>query len=47
MQEKFEKRVVELADVETTNLWKTFSDKVIKSCDELSGKKKVRKNGER
>ena len=45
MQEKFEKRVEELVDVETTNLWESFRDGVLTACDELCGKKKVRKNG--
>ena len=45
MQEKFEKRVEELVDVETTNLWESFRDGVLTACDELRGKKKVRKNG--
>ena len=45
MQEKFEKRDEELVDVETTNLWESFGDGVLKACDELCGKNKVRKNG--
>ena len=45
MQEKFERRVEELIDVKTTNLWESFSDGVLTACDELCGKKKVRKNG--
>ena len=45
MQEKFERRVEELADVKTTNLWKFFIDGVVKACDELCGKKKVGKTG--
>ena len=45
MQEKFERRVEELVDVETTNLWESFRDGVLTACDELCGKKKVRKNG--
>ena len=45
MQEKFERRVEELADVKTTNLLKFFIDGVVKACDELCGKKKVRKTG--
>ena len=45
MQEKFERKVEELVDVETTNLWKYFKDEVLTACDELCGKKKVRKNG--
>ena len=44
MQEKFERRVEELVDVETTNLWESFRDGVLMACDELC-KKKVRKNG--
>ena len=46
MQEEFERRVAELVDVETTNLWESFRDGVLTACDELCGKKKVRKNGE-
>ena len=45
MQEKFERRVEELVDVETANLWESFRDGVLKASDELCGKKKVRKNG--
>ena len=45
MQEKFEKKVEELVDVETTNLWESFRDGVLKACNGLCGKKKVRKNG--
>ena len=45
MQEKFERRVEELVDGETTNLWESFRDGVLTACDELCGKKKVRKNG--
>ena len=35
----------ELVDVETTNLWESFRDGILTACDELCGKKKVRKNG--
>ena len=45
MQEKFERRVELKDDVETTNLWESFRDGVLTACDELCGKKKVRKNG--
>ena len=45
MHENFERKVEELVDVETTNLWESFRDGVLKACDELCGKKKVRKNG--
>ena len=45
MQEKFERRVEELVDVEATNLWESFRDGALKACDELCGKKKVKKNG--
>ena len=45
MQEKFERRVEELVDVETTNLSESFTDGILTPCDELCGKKKVRKNG--
>ena len=45
MQEKFERKVEELVDVETTNLRESFRDGVLTTCDELCGKKKVRKNG--
>ena len=44
MQEKFE-RVKKLVDVETINLRQSCRDRVLKACDELCGKKKVRKNG--
>ena len=40
VREKFEKRVEELVDVETTNLWKSFRDGVLKAYNELCGKKK-------
>ena len=46
MQEKIEKRVEEVVDDETTNLWESFRDGILlTACDELCGKKKVRKNG--
>ena len=46
MQEKFERRVEELVNIETTNLWESFRDGVLTACcDELCGKKKVRKHG--
>ena len=35
MQEKFERRVEELVDVETTNLWESFRDGVLMACGEL------------
>ena len=35
----------ELLDVETTSLWESFRDGVLKACNELCGKKKVIKNG--
>ena len=43
MQEKFERRVEELVDVEAAYLWESFRDVVLKACDELCGKKKVKK----
>ena len=36
MQKNFEKRVEELGDVETTNLWESFRDGVLTACDELA-----------
>ena len=44
IQEKFERRVEELVDVKTTNLWESFRDGVLTVCDEQCEKKKVRKN---
>jgi len=44
VQENFEKRVGELVDVKKTNLWESFRDGVLKACNEICGKKKVRKN---
>ena len=44
MQKKFERRVKELVDVETTNLLKSFRDGVLTARDELCGKKKVTKS---
>jgi len=44
VQEKFVKRVRELVDVEKINLWESFGDGVLEACDEIRGKKKVRKN---
>ena len=37
--QKLERKVEELVDVETTNLWEPFIDGVLKVCDELCGKK--------
>ena len=45
MQKKIETRVEELVDVETTTLWESFRDGILTACDELCGKKKVRKHG--
>ena len=45
MQEKFKRRVEELVDVETTNLWESFRAGILTACNEPCGKKKVRKNG--
>ena len=45
MQEKSE-RVEELVDVARTNWWESFRDGILTACDELCGKKKLRKNGE-
>ena len=45
MQEKFKRRVEELVDVGTTNLWESFRDGVLMACDELCRKKKIRTNG--
>ena len=46
MQEQFERRVEELVNVETTNLRESFRDGILKACDELWSKIKVKKNGE-
>ena len=41
---RFEKRVKELVSTDAPDLWKTFRDGVLKTCDELSGKKKFRRD---
>ena len=41
---RFEKRVKELVSTDAPDLWKTFSDSVLKACDELCGKKKSRRD---
>ena len=41
---RFEKRVKELVSTDAPDLWKTFKDGVLKACDEVSEKKKSRKD---
>ena len=40
---RFEKRV-ELVSTDAPDLWKTFKDSVLKTCDEVCGKKKSRRD---
>ena len=42
---KFEKRVKELVSTDAPDLWKIFRDSVLKTCDELCGKKSRRDQG--
>ena len=44
IQKKFEKRVEELVNIEASDLWSSFKDGLLKACDELCGKKIVRRN---
>ena len=37
---RFEKRAKELVSTDAPDLWKTFKDGVLKTCDEVCGKKK-------
>ena len=41
---RFEKRVKELVSTDAPDLWKTFKDGVLKTCDEVCGKKRSRKD---
>ena len=42
IKEKFEKRVVELVDTGSTNLWGSYKNGVLQACEELCGKTKGR-----
>ena len=41
----FKQRVRELVDMEAPDLWKSFKEGVLKACDELCGKKTLRRHG--
>ena len=41
---RFEKRVKEPVSTDGPDLWKIFRDGVLKTCDELCGKKKSRRD---
>ena len=43
---RFEKRVKELVRTDTSDLWKTFKNDVLKACDEVCGKKSRRNRGD-
>ena len=45
IRERYERRVLELVDVNAQNLWKSFKDGFLKACDKLCGKKLVRQDG--
>ena len=40
----FAERVEELVNVDTTYLWRSFKDGVLRACDELCGKKRGRRD---
>ena len=44
IKEEFERRVVELVDAETVNLWESYKNGVLKACDDLCGKTKGRRD---
>ena len=41
---RFEKTVKQLVSTDAPDLWKTFKDGVLKTCDEVCGKKKSRRD---
>ena len=43
---RFEKRVKELVSTDAPDLWKTFKDGVLKTCDKVCGKKKSKRDRE-
>ena len=43
---RFEKRVKELVSTDTPDLWKTFKDGDLKTCNEVCGKKSRRDQGD-
>ena len=44
MKTRFQDRVKELVNVDTSNLWKVFKNCLSQVCDEVCGQKKCRKN---
>ena len=45
VRNNFKQRVEEPVDMHSPDLWKTFKDGVLKACDELCGKKMLRRKG--
>ena len=43
MKTRFQERVKELVDVDTSNIWNTFKNSMLQACDEVCGKKIGRK----
>ena len=41
---KFAERVEELVNVDTSDLWRSFKDGVLRACDEICGKKRGRRD---
>ena len=44
MNTRFQERVKELVDVDTSNVWNTFKNSMQRACDKVCEKKKDRKN---
>ena len=43
-RKRFEEKVIKLVDVGASNLWGHFTDRVLRACDEVCGKKKGRRS---
>ena len=44
IRNQFEENVTKLVDVGASNLWGHFKDGVLKTCDEVCGKKRGRRS---
>ena len=44
IRNRFEEKLFELVDVEAPNLWGHAKDGVLKTCDKVCGKKRLRRN---
>ena len=44
IKEEFERRIVELVDAEAVDLWESYKNGILKTCDDLCGKTKGRRD---